>query len=84
MRCLVIQWCLQPSSLLLAKYIKVAKLVFAKEHVTWTDDNWSKSILATRANFILFVSDVHQRTEKRLLIKFVMKSVKFGKESVMV
>ena len=67
---------------------KGVKLVFAEEHVTWTDDNWSKTHFSNESKFYLVGSEGHQyvrrRTEDRLLSKFVKKSVKFGGRSVMV
>lgn len=73
---------------LISRKYQKARLTIAEEHAVWTDENWCKVHFSDESKFNLFGSDgkhyVRLQTVERLNPKFVKKSVKGGRGSLMV
>lgn len=65
-----------------------ARKTFAREHLHWTIDNWSKVLFSDESKFMLFSSDgiryIRRPVGKRYDIRYQVPTVKHGGGSVMV
>lgn len=73
---------------LISKKNQKARLNFSIEHAVWTEDQWSRVHFSDESKFNVLDTDgrnyVRRKTNERLSVKCVKKSVKHGGGSVMV
>ena len=73
---------------LISKKNQKVRLDFAPEHILWTEEKWNMIHFSDGSKFNLFGSDgkrfVRHKNEECLSPQCIMKTVKFGGESIIV